>query len=72
MALRLVGAGDDPPGDALFMIDAAKRLGGVRVAQADLGRAQVLGAGDILRAGQLFSPKKADAEPNTSSWRGRS
>ena len=58
MALSLVGAGDDPAGEALFVIDPALRLGGVGVAQANLGRLQVLRARDILRAGQLVEPEK--------------
>src|SRR5688572_3851223 len=63
MPLRLVNAGDDAPGDAFLMIDAAQRLGRVGVAQADFARAQVFGAGDVLRARQLPETKVRRSRP---------
>src|SRR4029453_18012333 len=58
MSFRLVRGNDDAPGYAFFMVHAPKRLRGVGVAQSDLGRAQVLRAGDILGARKLIETEE--------------
>ena len=63
MPLRLVGTGSDARGHAFLVIDPAQRLGGVGVAHADLGRAQLLRAGDVLCARQLLQSEKRRCRP---------
>ena len=57
VTIGLVAAGNDSPGKAFFMVDPAKRLGGVGIAQPDLARANFLGTENVLRRRQLGEPE---------------
>ena len=53
----MVCRGDDAPLDALLMVDSAKRLGGVGIFEADVGRLDLARADDVLRTGKPIEPE---------------
>src|SRR6478735_7167869 len=59
----MVGRGDDAALDPFFMIDAAERLGGVRIFEPNLGRLDLARAFDILRVWQVGQAEKSGGRP---------